>query len=603
LKAEDVVKIIKADIAANKVQSGDKLPSERDLQEVFQTSRGTVREALKILEGMGLLTIKKGRGGGAIVAPNASRIATENLASLFQVEESNILAFTEFRLVIEPKMAFQAALYRTQVELAKLRYNLEQYQSDPQTQELFVSVTKAFFEGVADSTQNDYIITFYQRQVIPALVETAKLIYEIPKCVELSIHFYNQIYEAIKTNDPKKSEIITEAYLVQIENCVKNAKNFGINLGARKSSIKWGIMLDLSGPTTDYAKQNAMGMIDAARYINETGGINGKKLELLVHDDKYQESEALAIYKQFRDQEKVLGIFIQATGNNLSLAPRAMRDGIFMFTGAPTNKLADPGRFPYYFCLGPTYTDMAKIVLKYIREAWTDSSRNPRLVFMFPDNPYGRDPLEAAKKYAAETNIDIGPDQIIKWPTVDATAQLKVIRKDEPDFVYIVSTAMNAAHILKDASRLKMNTQFIGNIRVINEDLPRLAMETAEGIIGIQPFAFYGADVPGMEPIVKIHDKWHPYHTATQVYIEGWAYIIVLSLALKLADQAGELNVEGLKQVLENFRDVDSGGLTPPVSYFEDDHRSTTQARIFKIQGSRFVAITNYIDVGRQPLS
>lgn len=595
---EEIVKAIKTDIASGKIGSHEKLPSERKLQELFGVGRGTIREAIKILEGMGLLVIKKGRAGGAFLTPNSNQIASESLANLFKVEESNVLAFIEFRKTMEPKIVFNAALNKTDANLLKLKEAINLLGRETTTRELYITATRNFFEAIAESTQNKYVIAFYN-QVVPVLTETAKLIYEIPKTIDLSVHFYSQIYEAIVAGDPAKGEMISDAYLVQIENSVKNAKHFGAPFVRRNGTIKWGVILDLTSITLDYGKQCAMGMIDAARYINENGGINGKKLELIIHDDKYELSEGLKAYKRFRDDEKILGLYIQSTGTNLSIAPMATEDGMFVFTGTTTAKLTNPQKYPNYFSVGPTYSDMVRAATKYIRDTWTVKTRDPKLVFIFPDNVYGRHLLEAGKMYADEIGVEVGPDQIINWPTLDATPQLLLMREFDPDYAFITSTAMNAATILKDSKRLGIRTQFICNLRTFNEDLPRLTMGAAEGTFGVQPVAPYGANVPGMEKIVKCHDKWHPYHHPTLVYVEGWSHILVPMEGCKIADEAGNLTADGIKEAMETFRDFDTGGLVPPLSYFQKDHRATTQTKIFRIEKDRLIPITDYIDVGR----
>jgi branched-chain amino acid transport system substrate-binding protein len=242
---------------------------------------------------------------------------------------------------------------------------------------------------------------------------------------------------------------------------------------------------------------------------------------------------------------------------------------------------------------------MVCVAIKYIRDTWTVQNRKPKLIFLFPDNVYGRDPLQAGKAYAEELGVEIGPDQIVNWPTLDATPQLFSMQEFGPDYAFITSTAMNAANILKDAKRLGVKAQFICNIRVFNEDLPRLTMGIAEGVLGIQPVAPYGSNVPGMERIIKSHDKWHPYHHPTLVYVEGWTNILVPMEACRIADEAGKLTSDGIKGVLETFRKFDTGGLVPPISYFQDDHRAITQTKIYRIEKGELVAITEYIDIGR----
>ncbi len=595
---EEIVKSIKKDIAEGKFRPDQRLPVEKVLQEQFSVGRGTIREAIKILEGMGLVWIKKGRKGGVFLTDDSVQLAWASLSSKFQLEESKILSYIEFRKMIEPKMTFFAASNRTGDDIKKIKAALEQFDSEALSLELFAAATEAFYKTLAAATQNNYFVNFY-RQTLSALAQATKLVYEIPKCAETSRYFYAQIFEAIENKEPGKGEIVSESYLVQIGDFVKNARQHGIHIAGRKKTIKWGIIQDLSNMTVDYGKQSAMGLIDAARYVNENGGINGKELELIVHDDKYIIEEGEKIYQRFRDEEKVFGIYVQATGTNLKIAHRAMQDEIFMFSGAPSAKLCDPAEFPYYFCIYPTYSDMARIAIKHIRETWTNPDRNPRLVFLFPDNPYGRDPLNASKSYAEELEIEIGPDQIINWPTIDTSAQLSAMQEYNPDFAFISSTAKNAVSIFKDAHRMAIKTKFICNMRAFNEELIRLGSTTVEGALGVQPLAFYGDNVSGMEKIVKAHDQWHPYHYPTLIYIDGWANILVLVAALKMADDAGELSAAGLKKVFEGFRNFNTEGLTPPISFFEHDHRASTKTRVFKISNDAFIPVSDYIDVGR----
>jgi branched-chain amino acid transport system substrate-binding protein len=595
---EEIVKSIKKDIAEGKFRPDQRLPVEKILQEQFSVGRGTIREAIKILEGMGLVWIKKGRNGGVFLTDDSVQLAWASLSSKFQLEESKILSYIEFRKMIEPRMTFFAASNRTGDDMKKLKAALEQFDSEALSLELFAAATEAFYKALTAATQNNYFVNFY-RQTLSALAQATKLVYEIPKCVETSRYFYAQIVEAIENKGPGKGEIVSESYLVQIGDFVKNARQHGIHIAGRKKTIKWGIIQDLSNMTVDYGKQSAMGLIDAARYVNENGGINGKELELIVHDDKYIIEEGEKIYQRFRDEEKVFGIYVQATGTNLKIAHRAMQDEIFMFSGAPSAKLCDPAEFPYYFCIYPTYSDMARIAIKHIRETWTNPDRNPRLVFLFPDNPYGRDPLNTSKSYAEELEIEIGPDQIINWPTIDTSAQLSAMKEYNPDFAFISSTAKNAVSIFKDAHRMAIKTKFICNMRTFNEELIRLGTTTVEGALGIQPLAFYGDDVSGMEKIVKAHDQWHPYHYPTLIYIDGWANILVLVAALKMADDAGELSPAGLKKVFEGFRNFNTEGLTPPISFFRHDHRASTKTRVFKISNDAFIPVSDYIDVGR----
>ncbi len=585
---QQIIEGIKKAVMTGEIPVGGKLPPERELQTLYQVGRGTVREALKTLSGMGLLEIRKGRGGGAFVTADAALAASRGFCELPRESEARIVMFCGFRRILEPGIAKFAAMQRSEEDVAAMRACLDDFARSPHTQPAFETIHQGFLEALCRATHNLYTVAFFNSQVLPALSESAKVLYDTPGCVEKSLYYFNQVTEAVAHRDAVRAEMIAEGYLNEIEKLLIKARERAIRSGGRSQDIHWGIIQDLSSMTMDYGQQSAMGMIDAARCLNETGGIHGRRLHLIIHDDKYQAAEGEKAYLRFRDRHKVMGLFIQPTGSNLLVAPMATQDRIFMLSGAPTERLSDPREYPYYFFFGPTYTDLVKIAVKYLAGAWRDNRRRPRLVFLYPDNPYGRDPLAEGKRFAASLGVEVGPDQVIDWPTMDATRQMQSLKAYGPDYVYVASTAMNTAYMLGDAKRLGLATRFIGNQRVCNEDLPRLALQHAEGFWGVQPFAMYGAPVPGMPEVVKEHDRWHPYHHPNQVYVEGWAFVKLLSHALRLADQAGRLHADGLKEVMESLRDFDLGGLTPPVTFTPARHCSTDQACMYEVKNGRF---------------
>lgn len=96
-------------IVSGKLSPGEKLPSERDLIKIFNTSRGPVREALKSLEQKKLIEIRAGSGGGATVCPMGTDLLRETLGLLVRhriVPEGHM---AEFREVIEGLAASLAA--------------------------------------------------------------------------------------------------------------------------------------------------------------------------------------------------------------------------------------------------------------------------------------------------------------------------------------------------------------------------------------------------------------------------------------------------------------------------------------------------------------
>ncbi len=123
---EDVVEQIQEAIISGKLAVGDRLPPERELREMLKTSRSTIREALRVLEQKGLIEIKLGTGGGAVVRSVSADQVTESLDLLIRSQKVSLDHLAEFRRQIEGDAAALAAVRAKPEDLDRLRQLLEQ---------------------------------------------------------------------------------------------------------------------------------------------------------------------------------------------------------------------------------------------------------------------------------------------------------------------------------------------------------------------------------------------------------------------------------------------------------------------------------------------
>ena len=117
---QDVVEQIEEAIINGTLAAGEKLPPERDLKETFSISRGTLREALRVLEQKRLIDIQLGAGGGAIVREVTPEAMTNGLSLLVRQKEVPLKDLQEFRMDIEGNIARLAAMRMTEEKTAKL---------------------------------------------------------------------------------------------------------------------------------------------------------------------------------------------------------------------------------------------------------------------------------------------------------------------------------------------------------------------------------------------------------------------------------------------------------------------------------------------------
>ena len=123
---QNVVDQIQSAICDGSLKDGDKLPSEMKLTKMFDTSRGTIREALRVLEQKGLISVKTGVKGGPIVKEANTIPMSESIALLIRHQKVSLQHLAQFRKILEGHIAAQSALMAGKNEINQLKAILKE---------------------------------------------------------------------------------------------------------------------------------------------------------------------------------------------------------------------------------------------------------------------------------------------------------------------------------------------------------------------------------------------------------------------------------------------------------------------------------------------
>ena len=123
---QDVVEQIEEAIIDGRLRVGEKLPAERELKEMLQTSRSTLREALRVLEHKGLIEIKLGMGGGAVVKAVSADQVTESLDLLIRFQKVSLTHLAEFRERVEGDVVVLATKRAEPADIDALERRLQE---------------------------------------------------------------------------------------------------------------------------------------------------------------------------------------------------------------------------------------------------------------------------------------------------------------------------------------------------------------------------------------------------------------------------------------------------------------------------------------------
>jgi len=146
---------------------------------------------------------------------------------------------------------------------------------------------------------------------------------------------------------------------------------------ASQERIKLGSLNDMTGATSDVGKDIALGIREAVQYVNDTGGINGKRIQLFLYDYGYRVPEAITTYKRFRDFDRVVAVWGWGTGDTEALSPTVNKDRMPYLSHSFSAHLTDPKKTPYNFIYGTDYSSNARAAITvWHDEVW---QKDPRL--------------------------------------------------------------------------------------------------------------------------------------------------------------------------------------------------------------------------------
>jgi len=160
---QDVVEQIQGAILDGRLKTGDTLPSERQLKEMFNISRGTLREALRVLEQKGLIEIKLGVGGGSVVKDVNAEQVSESLGLLIQSQKVSLKHLAEFREDVEGIVAAHAAKRSTDADIKQLKKLVEAARrcvdGGTAQRDAFIDIDKQIHMTLAQVAQNPIYIS------------------------------------------------------------------------------------------------------------------------------------------------------------------------------------------------------------------------------------------------------------------------------------------------------------------------------------------------------------------------------------------------------------------------------------------------------------
>lgn len=230
---------VREKIIAHDLKPGDRVPAAWLAPEALNISRGTMREALKVLEFQGLISSKTGPGGGVFVSKVHPGDAIQMLDNLFLFDAPSIADIYAIRKKLEPELAATVAGSLSQDALRTLQDTIRLYEDEPATAEEEYQQRLAeldFHVELARHCENTllgFICTFLASLLRDMTV--CREIYRAPNPAlrETGLHYQVRLVRAIKAGDSMKAREIMRAHMI-------DAEKYMVEMASIRAPVKRG---------------------------------------------------------------------------------------------------------------------------------------------------------------------------------------------------------------------------------------------------------------------------------------------------------------------------------------------------------------------------
>jgi branched-chain amino acid transport system substrate-binding protein len=364
--------------------------------------------------------------------------------------------------------------------------------------------------------------------------------------------------------------------------------------GVTDTEVKIACLVDFSGPGKYAGPPISDAFKDYCAWVNDTGGIHGRKINLIIEDNGILPNTTLNAAKKVILKDGVFTIaFNLGTAGSSAILPLCEENQVVLMPHGANKEFYDPGN-KWVFVPHTVQYSMACRAVEYVLE------KNPkaRIGMIYQDDGFGKEGLDGAKAAAKFLKSEIVQQAPYKMGTVDFSPHMNAMKEAKVDYIILWTYLPQSAAIIKEKVKMGWNVGLISNNTTGVPQLFDLAGENAEGYMLVTPYAPATTDVPGIQKAKEINKKYGNYEKALgnpayqdYLYLAAWGYIAATVEGLRKAGK--DLDPDSYVKGIESINDFDMGGMCPNITFGPKRHVSSFSSLILSAdaKGKKFVVV------------
>ena len=364
----------------------------------------------------------------------------------------------------------------------------------------------------------------------------------------------------------------------------------GAQQGVSKDEIVLGSIQDLSGPLAGFGKQARLGMLLAVDEVNEQGGINGRKIKLIVEDSGYDPKKAVLAAQKLVNQDKIFMMVGHiGTAQNMAAMPVQFEKNVInFFPITAAREMYEPFNRLKYSYAATYYDQMRNAVPKLVKEKGIK-----KVCTLYQDDDFGLEVLRGGEAGLKSIGMEFAERTSYKRGATDFSSQVQKLQAGGCEMVVLGTIIRETIGTIGTARKLGYNPVFLGSSAAYTDLIHKLGGKAMDGLYATMTVQTPYLD-EASQPIRFWASKYKTKFNEDPTVFSVYGYTIITSFATAAGRAGKDLNTNSFIKVM-NSMTIQPDFFGGAVQTFTATKRLGSDAsRLSQIQDGKWKTVSDY---------
>jgi branched-chain amino acid transport system substrate-binding protein len=364
--------------------------------------------------------------------------------------------------------------------------------------------------------------------------------------------------------------------------------------GVNKGELVIGSIQDLSGPIAGFGKQVRLGMLLRVDEINEQGGINGRKIKLLIEDSAYDPKKAVLAAQKLVNQDKIFAMVGHiGTAQNLAAMPVQFEKNVINFYPiTAAREMYEPFHKLKYSFAATYYDQMRGAVPKLVKEKGAK-----KVCTMYQDDEFGLEVVRGAEAGLKTVNMEFAEKTSYKRGATDFSSQVARMKAANCDMVVLGTIIRETIGAIAESRKTGFSPIFIGSSAAYTDLIHKLGGKAMDGL-----YAAHTVQNPYLDDASKAVSFWaSKYKTKFNedpTVFSVYGYGAIDAFAAAAAKAGANLTTDSFIKAMDSMTIPPDMFGSATMTFTSTKRLGSDVSRLSQLQDARWKVVSEYFKPG-----